>query len=85
MSRCPDRDLAYHYLTRLERARLKNTRLWNRLAEEQSRDLLTAESRLNLMVYKAAPLVTLLVMAGRSKRKRMEAMEAIRNSRIRVR
>lgn len=82
---CMDRDMAYRFLSRLERNGLKDTRLWNRLANEQERDLLTAESRLGLMVYKAAPLVTLLDMAGRSKRKRQEAKVAIRESRVRVR
>ncbi len=82
---CPDRAAANRMLNRLERNGLADTRLWNRLAEEQTRDLLTATSRLAPMVAKAAPLVALLDSAGRSGARRSAAKAAIRASRARVR
>jgi len=82
---CPERDMANSMLAKLERNGLGDTKVWDRLAEEQSRDLLVAESRLELMVEKAAPLMAKLVMAGRSAPRRREAIAAIRASRIRVR
>jgi hypothetical protein len=82
---CPARDQANLFLSRLERAGLQDTKLWDRLAEEQTRDLLTADSRLERMVVKAAPLMALLSLAGRSRPRRREAKAAIRQARVRVR
>lgn len=82
---CPARDQANMMLARLERNGLADTRLWDRLAEEQTRDLLTADSRLEAMVVKAAPLMALLSLAGRSRPARRAAKAAIRASRARVR
>jgi hypothetical protein len=82
---CPERMAAHRTLNRLERNGLADTRLWLRLAEEQDRDLRTAESRLGAMLAKAAPLVALLDLAGRSRPRRRAAKEAIRASRARVR
>ncbi len=81
----PARDQANLYLARLERAGLQDTRLWDRLAEEQTRDLLWADSRLEAMVVKAAPLLALLSLAGRSRPRRAAAKAAIRAARVRVR
>jgi hypothetical protein len=82
---CPDRAAANRMLNRLERSGLRDTRLWLRLANEQERDLLTAESRLGLMVAKVEPLVAMLAGAGRSRPRRRAALAAIRASRARVR
>jgi hypothetical protein len=79
------RAVANRMLSSLERNGLQGTRLWSRLAEEQTRDLMTAVSRLELILPKAAPLVDGLKSAGRSRPARAAAKAAIRASRIRVR
>lgn len=73
-------------LNQLERGGMGDTRLWDRLAEEQTRYLTTATGdRLELIVVKAAPLLARLSEAGRERPRRREAIAAIRASRIRVR
>jgi hypothetical protein len=82
---CPERSTAYRFICRLERAGLKGTRLHRMLANELDRDLLTAESRLHLAIPKAEALMAMLEGAGRSKARRLAAVEAIRASKARVR
>ena len=79
-----ERIVVHKWLNSLERNGLKGTRLWMRLANEQERDLLTADSRLGLMLAKARPLMEELE-AAKGKGRRGRAKEAIRGSRLRVR
>jgi hypothetical protein len=81
---CPERSMAYHFLTRLERNGLADTKVYRMVANEFDRDLYTAVSRLHLALPKAAPLIALLDSAGRGKRRRA-AKETIRAARVRVR
>lgn len=80
-----DRMKAYTMLNRLERAGLKDTRVWRMVANEFDRDLYTAVSRLHLALPKAEPLVAALVDAGRSRPLRRIAIAAIRSAKPRVR
>lgn len=80
-----DRMKAYTILNRLERAGLKDTRVWRMVANEFDRDLYTAFSRLHLALPKAEPLVAALVEAGRERPRRAAAKAAIRAAKVRVR
>lgn len=82
---CPERNLANEMLAALERAKLTNTTLYRMLANEQSRDLLTAESRLVFALPKAKPLMDALKAAGKNKRLREAAKAAIKAARTKVR
>ena len=82
---CPDRSMAYQFLSRLSRADLENTMVYRMLANEFDRDLLTATSRLHLALPKAEPLVHMLVEAGRSRPQKRAAKEAIKQAKTKVR
>ena len=82
---CPERNKANAFLAQLERAGLKNTMVYRMLVSEQSRDMLTAESRLVFALPKAEALLAALKAAGRNKKARQAAKDAIKSARTKVR
>jgi hypothetical protein len=85
MSVCPFRDRANQILTRLDRSGLGDTMMYRNVANEFDRDMLTAESRLHLILPKVEEAFEMLVAAKRSRVRRQMALAVIRNLKARVR